>query len=719
VVRKEIGNLVSVCIAVCFVGACATPDQSAGSAKDRLTVEERINRPSESGEIQEPVEASTANEADSPAAIFSDDDNNGSEIQIESEVFAGSGNFINIQAARRNAGSSSDSSGDVVLNFENSDIREVVKTILGDMLGVNYLVDPAVSGEVTLSTSQPMNMDQVLPTLEALLRMNGAILRKSDGIYSVVPSSKAFGGSIAPQIGLASDRGFQLLIVPLRYIAASEMQAILQPLLPESSVLNVDPARNLLLIGGARSELEQAQATVSVFDTNQMQGMSVGLFRMKNADAESVVGELRSILGAESGGPMAEMIQFITVARLNAVVVLSKQSKYLDEVSTWINRLDRADETAGQNMYVYPVHNGRAENLAGLLSELFLGNGSGSGLQGRSGSGLRSPSPTSAANGSVNNTSARTARPSAATGNAVAGSSIGDVRIIADLENNALVIMASRSNYAKIKSALRRLDVIPLQVLVEATIVEVSLTEELSYGLQWFFHNNIGSTDKRGIGELFPLTVDPSFSYTIKDQAGNARAVLNLLAADSRLNVISSPSLMVLDNHTATIKVGDQVPIRTSETSSLASSGIDPLITSTIQYRDTGVVLEVTPRVNPGGMVMLELTQDVDDVDKTTTSNIDSPTIIQRSITTSVAVQSGETVVLGGLIRDNESVSESGIPFLRSIPGLGRLFSSKTTSNHRTELLVLITPTAISNLAEARDATEEMKRKLAGIDFET
>ena len=256
----------------------------------------------------------------------------------------------------------------------------------------------------------------------------------------------------------------------------------------------------------------------------------------------------------------------------------------------------------------------------------------------------------------------------------------------------------------------------PLQVLVEATIVEVTLSDELSYGLQWFFDHTVEGKGQ-GVGELFPLPVVPSFSYSFRDTGGDVRAVLNLLAADSRLNVISSPSLMVLDNRTATIKVGDQVPIRTSETTSLATSGTDPLITSTIQYRDTGVLLEVTPRVNPGGMVMLEITQDVNDVDNTTTSSIDSPTIIQRRISTSVAVQSGESVVLGGLIRDNESESESGIPFLGKIPYFGRLFSSKTTINTRTELLVLITPTAISNLAEARDATREMKKKLAGIDF--
>ena len=694
--RKKLTNWLAALAAICLLNACAaTPPAGESEA---------------AGQTMSPAISSASEQFDDAPLLDATADDVESEPTPEPEISAGSGDFINVQAAKRNAWASGGSDGDIVLNFENSDIREVVKTILGDMLGANYTVDSAVTGTVTLSTTRPMSIDKVLPTLEVLLRMNGAVLKKTDGIFAVMPASKALGGALTPQIGLSRNRGFQVLVVPLRYISASQMQSILKPLLPESSVLNVDSTRNLLLIAGARIELEQAQATVNVFDVDQMQGMSVGLFRLENAEAEGIRTELQAILGVDSGGPLADMIEIITINRLNALVVMSKQREYLDEVGDWIDRLDRADESAGQNMYVYPVQNGRAENLASLLSELFSTRGASNTSSFAAGSGAQSPSPQNAANSSAG-------QQSGFSGSA-ASMGIGDVRIIADQENNALVVMATRADYAKIKAAIRRLDVMPMQVLVEATIVEVTLTDELSYGLQWFFHNRDGDF-KRRTAELFPLTVDPSFSYTIAGAAGDIRGVLNLLAADAKLNVISSPSLMVLDNRTATIKVGDQVPIRTSETTSLASSGSDPLVTSTIQYRDTGVLLEVTPRVNPGGMVMLEITQDVNDVDNTTTSAIDSPTIIQRRISTSVAVQSGETVVLGGLIRNNESESESGVPGLRKIPGLGRLFSSKTTSTVRTELLVLITPTAISNVAEAREATQEMKRKLAGIDFGT
>lgn len=629
------------------------------------------------------------------------------------EISRGSGNFINYQAARRNAVMEPPAGGDIVLNFEQTEIREVVNTILGDMLGVNYVVDPSISGTITLATSRPLGRGDLLPALEALLRMNGAVIHAADGFYSVVPSSRALSGAVAPQVRLSSERSYQMLVVPLRYISASDMQSVLQPLLPESGIVKVDASRNLLVMAGTGAELEQAKATIDVFDVDQMQGKSIGLFRLKHAEAASIRDELKTIMGADADGPLADMVQFLTIARMNALIVVSTQSQYLDDARTWVEKLDQGGEAAGENMYVYPVQNGRAENLASLLSQLFETSVRGSQSFAGLGSGPRSPSPVNPARTAVPpGADAFAARTEPGNTNAVAGT----VKIIADGENNALLIMATRADYEKIRSAIRRLDVMPLQVLVEATILEVKLTDELSYGLQWFFKNGIGDS-KQGLGELFPLSVEPSFSYTVTDSSNNIRGVLKILAADARLDIISSPSLMVLDNHTATIKVGDQVPIRTSETTSLSTSGTDPLVTSTIQYRDTGVLLEVTPRVNPGGMVVLDITQDVNDVDKTTTSDIDSPTIVQRRIMTSVAVQSGETVVLGGLIRNNESESEAGVPGLRSVPGVGRLFSSKTTTNTRTELLVLITPTAVSNVDEAEKATEEMKRKLAGIDF--
>lgn len=674
--------------AVSPAGAASTPvARAASTAANDLVV------PSPDSEVRRSTEPDPANE----------------------QIIEGTGNFINRRAASTEEYTPT-AAGDVVLNFEQSDIKDVVKTILVDILDLSYSIDPRVSGTVSLATARPISRDSVIPTLEALLKTHGAVLSRVDGVYYVTADGSIPSRALKPRLDVDGGGGYQILIVPLRYLSASAIQPVLQPLLPADGIIAADSDRNQLIIGGSESELKTALDTVRIFDVDQMAGMSIGFFRLESAEASNIKAELDEIFGFDSG-PLAGMVRFVTVDRLNALIVITPQKKYLADVRTWIRKLDRADAAAGLNMYVYPVQNARASHLAELLGQLFSDRAAGSAAS-RSGSGDRSPSPFNALQSSsptAGNVASASSLSLESFG--VGSGDVGDVRIISDDENNSLIIMAARADYAKIANAIRKLDVLALQVLVEATIVEVTLTDELSYGLQWFFKNGFDNSEKSGAGELFPLTVSPSFRYTVSGPADDARAVLNLLAADSRLDVVSSPSLMVLDNHTATIRVGDQVPIRTSETTSLATSAADPLITSTIQYRDTGVLLEVTPRVNLGGMVVLEITQDVNDVDQTTTSEIDSPTIIQRRITTTVAVQSGETVVLGGLIRDNEAESESGIPGLRNIPGVGRLFGSRTMQDTRTELLVLITPTAVRNMAEARAISQEMKEKMAGIDL--
>ncbi len=717
VVTGRITVVASLVVVHALLNACGTTARSAGdagSATGNAVAEE-------TSEQNNAATSGTQNLTDSlgtSSQLIGEPAPSGSEPRIAkprttTEIIPGTGNFINRRAAARKSGQPGTAEGDIILNFEQSDIRDVIQTILGDVLGVNYAIDPGVTGKVSLATSRPVDVDSVLPILESLLKMHRAVLTIRDDIYLVTPETMARLSALKPSLQPDADRGYQIVVVPLQFIATSEMEAVLKPLIADGSILAANSQRHYLIVAGTVAEIENMLDTIDIFDVDFMQGMSVGFFTLEMADASTVRDELANILGADSDGPIGDMLRFMTVDRLNALVVITPQKRYLETAETWIRRLDHADDEAGSNMFVYPVQNARAVHLAQLLNELFA-EGSAT-LSRTGGSGSRSPSPFRAAEpeGQGMGTNSRTATLSVR-GLRDTESIDSKTRIIADDENNSLLIMANRTEYARIMSAIRKLDVIPLQVLVEVSIIEVQLTGELSYGLQWFFKNSVGDS-KTGLGALFPLSVDPSFSYTILNNNGEVRAILNLLAAESKLDVLSSPSLLVQDNHTAIIKIGDQVPIRTSETTSLSTSGIDPLITSQIQYLDTGVSLEVTPRVNQGGLVSLEISQDVSDVDETTTSDIDSPTIFQRLITTTVAVQSGETIILGGLIRENKSESETGIPGLRSIPGIGRLFGSKTTSSRRTELIILITPTAIMNMSQARAATLEMQQKMPSI----
>ncbi|NCF80258.1 MAG: type II secretion system secretin GspD [Proteobacteria bacterium] len=621
--------------------------------------------------------------------------------------------------------------GNITLNFENTNLREVVKVILGDLLDVNYNVDPAVQGAVTLQTSNPLSKDDLIPTLELLLRMNGAALVTQGGLYNIVPRDSAVRGMLAPQLGnsgLALPRGFTVQVVPLSYIAAEEMQKILEPFTSPGNVVRVDTVRNLLILAGSGPELSRLLSTVRIFDVDWLAGMSVALFTPDFVDAETLSSELEIVFGDGGESPLSGLIHFVTLDRLNALLVITARPQYLEKVSEWVERLDRDSGGAGQRLFVYRVQNGKAADLATVLGEVFQSE-SGSAVvappelaPGLAAMEISSPPrpPEGGAAAPAVVEGPRATVPSLVPaavfgGEGVALTGGAPIRIIADEINNALVILATSLQYKQVEAALRRLDVSPQQVLVEATIAEITLKGDLKYGMEWFFSNQIG--DKQGIGQLDLGAagigaIVPGFSYQITDKAGAVRAVLNALADDSRLNVISSPSLMVLNNQTASIDVGDEVPITTQQQQ--ATTGVSTVVNN-IEYRNTGVLLSVTPRVNVGGLVIMDVEQEVSQVSTESEAGSLTPTISKRSITTSVAVQSGQTVVLGGLIREQKAVVRSGIPGLYNMPIIGPLFGTTSDEQIRTELVVLITPRAVHDSTDAAQVTEEFRSKMQSL----
>ncbi|UTW05617.1 type II secretion system secretin GspD (plasmid) [Amphritea atlantica] len=622
------------------------------------------------------------------------------------ELYQGDGRFMNLEPIKQRQATESEE-GDVTLNFQEAEISEVVKTILGDILQRNYSIDDKVRGSAYIQTSEPIPRKALIPILEHVLQINGAALVEVNGFYEVVPADAVPASKLSISSQLTAGKGYQVLVVPLKYISAKEMLKILEPIKPRQGLIEADERRNLLILAGTQEELINLNQTIRVFDIDQLLGMSVGLFRLKSVKPDVLVDELEAIFGDKAEGPLAGVVRYMPIERLNALLVMTSQRKYLKDARVWIERLDRAETAGGLGMYVYYVQNGKAENLANMLSELFSGQRRAQGNRPQ----VTTP-PATATSGDSD------AEPLAEQPGSPTDLNVGEVSIIADEENNALLILASTGDYEKVVAALNKLDVLPLQVLVEATIIEVTLEDELRFGLQWFFKNSIGNRTGRGTlgaslnsGDGITAPFAPSASYEVFD-AVSTRLLLTALAKDSKVNVISSPSLMVLDNHTASIRVGDQVPVRTSETTNTSS---ESNITSTIQFKDTGVLLEVTPRVNAGGMVVLDIAQEVNDVSDTTSSGIDSPTITQRKIDTSVAVQSGETLVLGGLIKENKENSDEGVPGARHIPVFGWLFSSDRKFKKRTELVVLITPTAVTDRSEARDVTREFRNKLQGV----
>lgn len=707
---SRLHRLVTLACAALLVAGCATQDRVPTPDAWRTALEPVGTPPAAAVDTQPPP----AEEAARPGRGF---------------YQPGTGKLV---AKPHEIARASSKGGEIKLNFQNANLLEVIKVVLGDMLGVNYAVDPRVQGSVTLQTSRPLARDDLLPTLEMLLRMNGAALVSDGDLYRVVPIASAAGDVSAPQLGDSSlplPQGYSVRLVPLKYISAEEMAQILDPFLAGSSqMLRVDKQRNLLILAGSGDDMSRLLETVRIFDVDQMAGMSVALFTPEFVDAKTLGDELQDLLADKDKGLLRGLVRFEVIERLNGLMVVAAHPEQLAQVRRWVQRLDRESGASGQRLFFYRVHNGKAADLAEVLNQLFEPAQSTPPAQLAPGLKLAKvetplPPPATAADKDSPTPAAKPAATPTPAPNAANGLNISPqakVKVIADEPNNALLILANGSEYRQILAALKQLDAVPLQVLIEVTIAEVSLTNNLQYGVEWFFKNKLGDFSGRGALELGLTDIGAggiagatagvqSFSYALT-RGGTVNGLLNLLDKESNISIISSPSLLVLNNQEARIQVGDEISIKTAEQSSV-TAGTDTALTSTFERRETGVMLAVKPRVNPGGLVIMDVEQEVSNVPQADVGS-DNPRIQQRKIKSSVAVQSGDSVMLGGLIKDNRDRSEAGVPGIHKVPIFGNLFGTKANNADRTELLVLITPRAITDRNNALQVTDEFRRKL-------
>lgn len=606
-----------------------------------------------------------------------------------------------------------DGSEAVTLNLVNVEIAQAAKTVLGDMLSLNYLIDPKVSGAITVQTTNPVSLSMLADIFDAVLRANGAaIVDDGSGIFKVVPSNQAL--SAMPGLRITRDDlgtrriGVGIQVVPLEFVSVSEMQRLLQPIAPQGSILLADAPRNLLMLAGTRKELAALLETIEMFDVDWMQGMSFALVPLRSSDPEAISQELETVFSASSGGANS-VVRFVPNKRLRSILVIASRKRFLRSAKVWIDRLDTAAAGTERQLYVYNIQNRTALELAGLLQEVFAAQ-----------AGQFKVSSSVAPR--FEESEVRTERPrdpdlppisddrmtADALNQADVANNPDGVHIVADESNNALLVLASPKNYRRVLEMLTKLDSLQNQVLLEATIAEVTLNDELKFGVRWFLEKADSDFIFSDAATGAIASVFPGFSYVLSKT--NARVILNAVSGVTDVNVISSPTLMVLDNKTAELQVGDQVPIATQSAVSVVNPGA-PIVNS-IELKDTGVILRVTPRVNDSGRVILEIEQEVSDVVSTTTSGIDSPTIQQRKIKTTVVVNDGDSLALGGLIQKRHSDGRTKVPIVGDIPLVGTLFREKTDTVRRTELLILITPRVVRDLLEAQEVTREFRRQL-------
>jgi general secretion pathway protein D len=648
------------------------------------------------------------------------------------------------------------SQGDISLDFADTDIHTVVDQILGGILHQNYTIDPAVQGAVTLHTVNPLARAALIPTLQTLLAQNHAELVQANGLYRVMTADQA---AASPTLtGDAALGGGA--VIPLHYADADQLAKVLQPYVASGGKITAAPDQNAIIIAGDPSTRAALTNLIEAFDVDELAGQSYELFPVTSGDAKDFATAFSAALGKNADPTKAGSISVVPLERIDAVLVIAKTESFLFDAQRVYAVINQVQRETVRSWHVYYIQNGRANDAAYVLQQAFTpdsvtaqptpqasgqavsalndANSSGAGSSGGASSGASGgsvggitglggasgiggvigSSVTSAPSGGVAGTETSTGSTGAAGAAALLGplsqSSDGagadEIRIIPDNQNNSLLIYATAAEDDKINAMLSKIDISPVEVRIDATIAEVDLDNALQYGTQFFFKSgDINAV----LSTATTAGLNASFPGFVLSGAGSDAAPLAISALQSvtKVNILSSPELMVLDGQSASLQVGDLVPYLSQTSQSTVTANSD--VINSIDYRETGIILQVTPHVGSDGLVTMDVAQEVSGVlNGTTTSGINSPTFSERAVTSRVAVADGQTIGLAGLISDNDSHAKSGIPFLQNVPLLGDLAGSQTNSRTRTELLVLITPHVVRNQNDADALTADLREQL-------
>lgn len=649
------------------------------------------------------------------------------------------------------------------LNFENAPVATVAKVILGDVLNVGYTIDPRVQGTVTLASVRPVPKADAVYVLENALRMSGVALVRDRTGYRLLPAPEAGPGGVDRSMNAAAGQG--ITVVPLRYVSAQNIFKLLDAFGVKAQAMRPDSARNTLIVSGSGTDRATAVDTILSFDADWMRGQSVGIFPVRNSTPEPVITEIEKIMDSGEGGMSQNVIKFQPISRLNSILVVSQKPEYLKRAQTWIARLDRSD-TDGVNLKSYPLRYGNSKLIVSMLNDMLLNQSATSSSTLDNASSQVAPGAGISTSSSGGPVAALSGLPTAAAGAATpvsgpAGSALGarpapvasatpaqdnsglssggtkpglnsilqNVRITADVTNNAVLVYANQEAQRIVEQTIRQIDRPQRQIAIEATIAEVTLNDQLNYGVQFFLASKQGSISNTISGVSNSSTIGsniegtsnavnaaagallgralPGFNFLIGAE-NSPRVILDALHGVTNVKVLSNPSLVVLDNQAATLQVGDQVPFSTGTATVLTANNT---VVNTIDYKNTGIILRVLPRANANGNVVLDIEQEISNIAAGSANSL-TPTISQRRVKSSIAVTSGQTVLLAGLISETENKQRQGLPILDSIPGMGDAFSHQTNARSRTELILFIRPTVIKDGVDAHVIAEEMRSKM-------
>lgn len=648
-----------------------------------------------------------------------------------------------------------DGGSEVVFNFDDADIYEVIKTV-GDLLDISYIVGPEVRGKVTIHTAKGLSKADLFPIFNQILDINGLAAVKEGDIYKILPLKDASRLPVVSRFGRAAEIGAAgeriiIQLIPLQFISPDEMTKLLTPFVSANGVILSHPGSNTLVVVDKSLNINKILRLVDVFDINIFDNVHYRIYPLKHMVPEDMGGILEDIFtayGARENLPM----KFIAISSLNLLMVVSSTPDVFPRIESFIAELDVASEEVVHKIYVYYVKNGEASNLAEILENVFSGEGGSVGGQStgtsrkstgssysrnpfgensfrdrdgedrtssfgsssssfgsrrETGSMRETGSTRETGGGTTATTSKGTTSATLSKGEKSNGGTLkDDVTITADEIRNALIIDAVPSDYRVIDEILKKLDILPRQVLIEATIAEITLDKNDQLGVEWSFGSAV-----IGKPTSFAATLGASglkYSLGVTDKW---YAELNALASKNKVNVLSSPHVLASDNKEARMDVSREIPVASS--SYRYSSSTDPVTETSIQYRDTGVILTVTPHINERGLVTMEINQEVSDQSEDVkVAGQSYPSFFKRTVNTTLTVRDGQTLVIGGLIKDREGKSFSGVPCLINAPVLRYLTGTGTESLEKTELIILITPRVIINDEDVDIVTTEFREKV-------
>jgi general secretion pathway protein D len=616
----------------------------------------------------------------------------------------------------------------VVFNFDNADIYEVIR-VMAEIMEMNYIIDPRVKGVVNIHTAGQISAEEVFPIFQSILKLNGATAVKKENLYEIVPLTDAKKLFIPPlttrEAGkLLPEERYTIQIVSLKYIPVAEVSKIIKPFLSDGADIIEHPPHNILIMGDIASNIKKSLDIISLFDIDIFTDLKVRIYPILNADVTEIVKEMERIFSSFEVSLKSARgvgITFTPITRINSLLVVSSIPNIFEKVEGWLKELDKVPaEGTKSSVFVYYVQNAKAKDLAEVLKQIFVAPKEKKPefkekVVEPTPRGVRPPAPPP---------------PTTPPKEEAGAVPEGEINIVVDETNNALVIRAYVRDYKSILETIKKLDLYPKQVLIEVMLAEITLDDSTQFGIEWSRFLTHGVTEEKAqeivVGARPPADAFSQaltaygIRYSIVELGGRISAAIKAAATRGRLNVISSPNILASNNKEAKIQIGTSQPILTSTYSgTTAITGTAGVIEGTIEYKDVGIILTVTPRISDGGLVTLEIAIEDSKVDTTalgTLSNI--PVFKKKTAKTVLSVLESQMIVIGGLIEDSKNVRKTGIPLLSRIPILGGLFGTQEYTIGKTELILLMTPHIITDHTQSNAVTREFREKVEGIKKE-